>query len=207
MIDIDKKLTDFHLSYRLHQLKCTEANNSLLDILYRLTKDELSSLTPFDDIQIVKEEVVGITIFEHTDNIELIARWSDLMQHFKIDVPHNCLLAYDYYMRVYAENEQWEYAFRAFLIVKFKKGIFKDKLNELEKDFNSVLIDLNNSRPYKTILSVFVSILDKEKCISYYVSDIDSKLQDCIANKRYDDAICYVESLELIGKINFRTRC
>lgn len=202
MIDIDKKLTASSLAYRLQQIKCTEADNSLLDILYRLMKDDLFSSTPFDDIQIVKEDVVGITISEHTNNIEIIARWSDLMQHFKIDVPRNCLLAYDYYMQVYAENKQWEYAFRAFLIVKFKKGIFKDKLSELEKDFSTVLRELNNPRPYKTIVSVLTSILNKEKFVSQYVSDIDAKLQDCIDNKRYDDAICYVETLELIGKIN-----
>lgn len=34
------------------------------------------------------------------------------------------------------------------------------------------------------------------------MSDIDSKLQNCIDSKRYNDAIHYVESLELIGKIS-----
>ncbi len=202
MIDIDKELTGFDLSYRLHQLKYTETNNSLLDILYRLTKDELRSLTPFDNIQIDKNEVASVAIFEHTDNTELLARWCDLMQYFKIDVPKNCLLAYDYYMQVYAENKEWEYALRAFLIVQFKKGVFKDKLSEIEREFSSVLVELNYPRPYKTIVSVLVSILDREKDMSPYVSDIDSKLQDCIDNKNYDDAICYVESLELIGKIS-----
>lgn len=202
MIDIDRKLTDSKLSYRLRQLKCSEPDQSLLDILHRLTKDELLSLTPFDNIQITKDEIIGINIFEQTDNIELLARWCDLMQYYKIEVLNNCLLAYDYYMRVYAENKQWKYALRAFLIVKFKKGVFQDKLNEMERDFSSVLVELNYPRPYKTIVSVLISILDKEKSISHYVSDIDSKLQDCIDNKRYNDALYFVESLELIGKIS-----
>lgn len=202
MIDIDKKLTDSDLVYRLYQLKNSEDNNSLLDILYRLKKDRLHSLTPFDAIQINKDEVTGIDIFEHTDNMELLARWCDLMQHFKIDVLKNCHLAYKYYMQIYAENKEWIYAFRAFLIVKFKKGVFKDKLSEIERDFSSVLIELKDPWPYKRIISVLISILDKKKCISYYVSDIDSKLQNCIDSKRYNDAIHYVESLELIGRIS-----
>lgn len=162
MIDIDKKLTDYDLGHRLYQLKYSEDNNLLLDILYRLKKDRLHSLTPFDAIQINKDEVTGIDIFEHTDNMELLARWCDLMQHFKIDVLKNCHLAYKYYMQIYAENKEWIYAFRAFLIVKFKKGVFKDKLSEIERDFSSVLIELKDPRPYKRIISVLISILDKK---------------------------------------------
>lgn len=202
MLNIDKKLTERQLSHKLYQLKHTEVDNLLLDILYRLVKDNLFSLTPFENIQITKEEITDITISEYTNNTELLARWYDLMQYFKINVSQNCLLAYNYYMSIYAENKQWKYAFRAFLIVKFKKGVFKDKLQELEKDFISVLLDLKSPRPYKTIISVLISILDKEKCITYYLNDINSKLQDCMKNKRYDNALFYIESLELIGEID-----
>lgn len=116
MLNIDKKLTERQLSHKLYQLKHTEVDNLLLDILYRLVKDNLFSLTPFENIQITKEEITDITISEYTNNTELLARWYDLMQYFKINVSQNCLLAYNYYMSIYAENKQWKYAFRAFLM-------------------------------------------------------------------------------------------
>lgn len=202
MLDIDKELTGHDLALRLYKLKYPEADNSLLDILYRLQEYELRSLTPFDNIQINKDDVTDITIFDHTNNTELLARWCDLMQHFKINVSENCHSAYDYYMQVYAKTKDWKYALRAFLIVKLKKGVFKNKLSEIRKDFSSVLIELNYPRPYKTLVSVLVSILNNEKDISPYVNDISSKLQKCIDNKKYDDAICYIDSLNLIGEIS-----
>lgn len=202
MLDIDKNLRDFQLYNKLIQLKCSEPNQLLMDILLNLTKNKLSYSNPFDHIQITKEEVKGLNIFEITDNIELLARWCDLLQYFKISVVKNCSFAYDYYMQLYTLTQKWQYAFRAFSIVKLKKGVFNDTLDKVEKDCNSVLLALNNPSPYKIMVSLIISIYNNKKDISHYVRDIEKKLHNCIVNKKYNDALYFIESLKLIGKIN-----
>lgn len=211
MLDIDKSLTSFQLSQRLYQLKCSEPDSLLLDLLCKLTKKRLLSSDLFEEIQLEEIQLEEIRlkdeklprsgISEDTENVELLARWCDLMQYLKINVFENCCSAYEFYMQAYNQTKQWPYAFRAFYIVKIKRGAFKGKINEIKDDSISVLKDLNYSEPYKKIVDVLSSIFNKED-MSHYASDINLKLQDCLDHKKYRDALFFVGSLNSIRIIN-----
>ena len=202
MLEIEIDLKGYELRNRLNQLKFENREYKILDILIELTKENLMSLTPFDNIQISKEDVRTINILDITDNTELIARWYDLLQSFKVDVQCNCFLAYDNYIKAYSQTKKWVYALRAFLIVKLKKGIFKNRLIEIEMDCRCVLTELQYSKPYSIITSTIVSVAMSNTFISDLEKDIYNKLDNCIINNSYNDALSYVDSLELIGKLN-----
>jgi len=202
MLDIEQGLDDHNLSFRLYQLKSVYKDNAVLEILIKLLReDKLTSLTPFEFLNINKAEVESIKIEEFTNNTELLARWYDLLQYFKIDVVNNSLLAYNLYIQLYQKSKIWKYALRAFLIVKLKKGLFKTSLADITIDFCNVLSELKHPYPYKTIISVIVSFANKET-LSNIERDMISKLQNCVDEHRYSDAIYYVESLYLIDKID-----
>jgi len=202
MLDIEQGLDDHNLSFRLHQLKSVYKENAVLDILIMLLREEkLTSVTPFESLNINKVEVESIKIEEITNNTELLARWYDLLQYLKIDVKNSSFKAYDFYIQLYTESKKWKYALRAFLIVKLKKGLFKNRLKNITVDFCNVLSELKYPYPYKIITSIIVSFTNKET-LSDIERDVNSKLQNCVDERRYSDAIHYVESLYLIGKIN-----
>lgn len=202
MLDIEKGLKDFHLSNRLLQLKREGNEAALLNILLMLIKeDNLMSSTPFESLQISKNEVESINIVDHTNNTELLARWHDMLQHLKIDVQRNSILAYGFYIELYSESKSWKYALRAFLIVKFKREIFKDHIPNIMIDCSGVLAELQYPTPYKAVISTIVSFVENKYLLDFE-RDINSKLQYCINENRYGDAIPYIESLELIGKID-----
>lgn len=202
MLDIEKGLKGFHLSNRLLQLKREDNEVALLNLLLMLIKeDNLMSSIPFESLQRSKNEVESINIVDHTNNTELLARWHDMLQYLKIDVQRNSMLAYDFYKELYSESKSWKYALRAFLIVKFKKGIFKDRIPNIMIDCSSVLADLQYPAPYKTIISTIVCFAE-EKSLHDFERDINYKLQCCVNENRYGDAIPYIESLELIGEID-----
>lgn len=201
MIDIDKNLNGYELRNALYKLQSENQEDYNIKILFNLINDDLTSLEPFKDTEIKEGQISNINILEITDNLEILARWYDLLQHLKIDVEHSAIAAYSNYMLLYNESHRDTFALRAFLIVNLKKSIFKKQLNSISEVCCSVLLQLNSSYTYKIIVSVVKMIINEDcnKCIS---NDANNKFKNSLNNNKFNDAIDYTDSLELLGAID-----
>ncbi len=131
-----------------------------------------------------------------------MARWFDLLQTNKIDTVSSCISAYKYYLEVFHQTLNPSYAFRAFSIVRFKKDIFKSYTLEIANECELLIKSLKSAHQYEYLIFIIGGVISKQHLRDKYRDNIQDRIKSSLADKNYNDALCYINALETISALN-----
>lgn len=199
---IEKQDNKINRKLNLMKLQKEFPDELAIKTIFELVCCRLDVDSPFNDIKANIEELCCVDIMSLTNDDDIIARWYDMLLCAKKDVVNNSLLAYRHYVLAYKESDDWHLALRAFTLVKLKRGLYTKCMEEIYNDVEFGLCSVKHPNQFKVLLSVIVSFIDNERLRKAFEENITRILNEAKQNLDFDNAIIYVEILELLGVIS-----
>lgn len=207
-LQIEDGLYGFELKQVLwkQQFDQHEHKDSLLLILKMLNVDlqhcEAKDLIArFGELEIA--ELKDLSLNHYIENKEVQARWLDL----QITVDKKNIKAYviparEAYMAIYVITSQIDYLVRATALVKYAKGIFKSKLDEIFLEVKLALMHLDSAYYQQLVLTELLSIFGVKKCKEELAGFFEEQITGFTTAYDFRSARFCIKSLNLINALD-----